>query len=236
MEGNPAIEDLGQDQRGPVYIFKRGQSVLVSGAAPLTALAVRIKFRIGIMTSPTRAKGPTAGPKNIRAVSRQDSAKRCVFPVVAIGASAGGLEAFRSFLDAQSPTSGMAFVMIQHLDPTHPSLMKELLSIHTSMTVAQATDGAPLERNHVYLIPPGANLALREGLLRLSKPTERRGARLPFDFFLASLAEFLWQAGRMRRAVGDRIGRQRRAYRDQGKRRSRDRAGSGGGRVRWDAA
>ena len=141
------------------------------------------------MTSPTSAKGPTAGPKNIRAVSRQDSAKRCAFPIVAIGASAGGLEAFRSFLDAQSPTSGMAFVMIQHLDPTHPSLMQELLSIHTSMTVAQATDGAPLERNHVYLIPPGANLAVRDGLLRLTKPTERRGARLPFDFFLASLAE-----------------------------------------------
>ncbi|MGA9598653.1 MAG: chemotaxis protein CheB, partial [Methylocystis sp.] len=141
------------------------------------------------MTSPTSAKGRTAGPKKIRPVTRDDSAKSCAFPVVAIGASAGGLEAFRSFLDAQSPTSGMAFVMIQHLDPTHPSLMQELLSIHTSMTVAQATDGAPLERNHVYLIPPGANLALREGLLRLTKPTERRGARLPFDFFLASLAE-----------------------------------------------
>jgi two-component system, chemotaxis family, CheB/CheR fusion protein len=141
------------------------------------------------MTSPTSAKGPRAGPKNIRVFSREDSDKRCAFPIVAIGASAGGLEAFRSFLDAQNPASGMAFVMIQHLDPTHPSLMQELLSIHTSMTVAQATDGAPLERNHVYLIPPGANLAVREGLLRLSKPTERRGARLPFDFFLASLAE-----------------------------------------------
>ena len=141
------------------------------------------------MTSPTSAKGHTAGPKNIRAVSRQDSAKRCAFPIVAIGASAGGLEAFRSFLDAQTPTSGMAFVMIQHLDPTHPSLMAELLSSHTSMTVVQATDGAPLEPNHVYLIPPGVSLAMREGLLRLSKPTERHGARLPFDFFLASLAE-----------------------------------------------
>ena len=141
------------------------------------------------MTSSTTAKADTAGPMKTYALSRQESAKRCAFPIVAIGASAGGLEAFRSFLDAQSPTSGMAFVMIQHLDPTHPSLMQELLSIHTSMTVAQATDGAPLEPNHIYLIPPGANLAVREGLLRLSKPTERRGARLPFDFFLASLAQ-----------------------------------------------
>ena len=83
----------------------------------------------------------------------------------------------------------MAFVMIQHLDPTHPSLMQELLSGHTSMLVTQAVNGAPLEPNHVYLIPPGAYLAMRDGLLRLSKPTERHGARLPFDFFLTSLAE-----------------------------------------------
>jgi two-component system CheB/CheR fusion protein len=191
MEWNPAIEDPARVQSGRVCKFKRGQYLLVAGAATLTALAVerRTKFRIGIMTSPTSAKGRTAGPKKIRPVTREDSAKSCAFPVVAIGASAGGLEAFRSFLDAQNPASGMAFVMIQHLDPTHPSLMQELLSIHTSMTVAQATDGAPLEGNHVYLIPPGANLAVRDGLLRLTKPTECRGARLPFDFFLASLAE-----------------------------------------------
>ena len=79
--------------------------------------------------------------------------------------------------------------MIQHLDPTHSSLMVELLSSHTSMIVAQAAEGAPLEANHVYLIPPGVSLAIRDGLLRLSKPTERHGARLPFDFFLGSLAE-----------------------------------------------
>ena len=141
------------------------------------------------MTIPVSARSEKAKPKDARALSAGNSAKRCAFPIVAIGASAGGLEAFRSFLDAQISMSGMAFVMIQHLDPTHPSLMQELLSNHTSMTVAQATDGAPLERDHVYLIPPGANLEMREGLLRLSKPTERRGARLPFDFFLASLAE-----------------------------------------------
>ncbi|MFY9646633.1 MAG: chemotaxis protein CheB, partial [Terriglobales bacterium] len=72
------------------------------------------------MTSPTTAKADTAGPMKNRVLSRRESAKRFAFPIVAIGASAGGLEAFRSFLDAQNPTSGMAFVMIQHLDPTHP--------------------------------------------------------------------------------------------------------------------
>ncbi|WP_255609253.1 CheR family methyltransferase [Methylosinus sp. Sm6] len=97
--------------------------------------------------------------------------------------------AFRRFLDAQTPTSGMAFMMIQHLDPTHPSLMADLLSNHTSMTVAQASDGMPPRPDHVYLIPPGTSLAISEGLLRISKPREPHGARLPFDFFLDSLAE-----------------------------------------------
>ena len=114
---------------------------------------------------------------------------KITFPIVGVGASAGGLEAFRRFLDAQTPTSGMAFVMIQHLDPTHPSLMADLLSSHTSMTVAQASDGMPPRPDHVYLIPPGTSLALSEGLLRISKPKEPHGARLPFDFFLDSLAE-----------------------------------------------
>jgi len=66
--------------------------------------------------------------------------------------------------------------------------MVELLSSHTSMTVLQAVDGAPPEPNHVYLIPPGVSLAIQDGVLRLSKPLERHGARLPFDFFLTSLA------------------------------------------------
>ena len=141
------------------------------------------------MTSPTTARSKRAGRKSAGGLAAGKSAESAAFPIVAIGASAGGLEVFRSFLDAQSPKSGMAFVMIQHLDPTHPSLMVELLSSHTSMIVVQAADGAALEPDHVYLIPPGVSLAIRDGLLRLSKPTERHGARLPFDFFLGSLAE-----------------------------------------------
>ena len=141
------------------------------------------------MTSPTTARSKRAGRKSAGGLAAGKLAESGAFPIVAIGASAGGLEVFRGFLDAQSPKSGMAFVMIQHLDPTHPSLMVELLSSHTSMTVLQATDGARLEPDHVYLIPPGVSLAIRDGLLQLSKPMERHGARLPFDFFLGSLAE-----------------------------------------------
>ena len=110
------------------------------------------------------------------------------FPIVALGASAGGLEAFKKFFDAMPAKCGMAFVLIQHLDPKHQSLMVELLTSHTPMQVLQAADGMRVERDHVYVIPPGAYLAIEGGVLKLSKPAERHGARMPFDFFLRSLA------------------------------------------------
>src|SRR5436305_5312268 len=113
------------------------------------------------------------------------------FPVVGLGGSAGGLDAFRRLLTALPPRAGMAFVLIQHLDPRHASMMVDLLAGHTPMTVQQAADGMPLEREHVYLIPPGSYLSIRDGALRLSEPLERHGARLPYDFFLRSLAEEL---------------------------------------------
>ena len=111
------------------------------------------------------------------------------FPVIGIGASAGGLEAFQKFFDALPPDSGMAIILIQHLDPTHQSMMVELLAGHTSMKVQHAADGMEVERGSVYVIPPGVYLSMHEGALRLSKPRERHGARLPFDFLLHSLAD-----------------------------------------------
>ena len=111
--------------------------------------------------------------------------------MVGLGASAGGLDAFRRLLAALPPSTGMTFILIQHLDPTHASMMVELLAGHTPMKVQQAADGMPLEREHVYLIPPGTYLSIRGGALRLSEPQERHGARLPIDFFLRSLAEEL---------------------------------------------
>jgi two-component system CheB/CheR fusion protein len=108
--------------------------------------------------------------------------------VVGIGASAGGLEACQRFLAAMPDASGMAFILIQHLDPTHESLLVELLSKATTMPVSQATDGMALENNHLYVIPPGAYLSFSAGALHLSEPLAKRGARLPFDFLLQSLA------------------------------------------------
>jgi two-component system CheB/CheR fusion protein len=111
------------------------------------------------------------------------------FLVVGVGASAGGLDASRQLLRSLPADSGMAFILVQHLDPTHESMMVELLVGHTSMKVCQASNGMRLEPDHVFVIPPGAYLAVEDGALQLSQPPERHGARLPFDFLLRSIAE-----------------------------------------------
>jgi two-component system, chemotaxis family, CheB/CheR fusion protein len=117
------------------------------------------------------------------------ASRRRDFPIVAIGASAGGLDACRKLLDALPAGNGMAFIIVQHLDPSHDSMMVDLLAGHTSMPVLLATDGMTIERERVYVIPPGVYLSTDDkGALRLSKPQARHGARLPFDFLLNSLA------------------------------------------------
>jgi two-component system CheB/CheR fusion protein len=108
--------------------------------------------------------------------------------IVAIGASAGGLDACTKLISALPARTGMAFVLVQHLDPHHESMMADLLSGHTSMTVEQAVDGVTIAPDHLYVIPPGSYLSVASGKLQLSKPNARHGARLPFNFLLQSLA------------------------------------------------
>jgi two-component system CheB/CheR fusion protein len=111
------------------------------------------------------------------------------FPVVGIGASAGGLKACIKLFDALPAETGMAFILVQHLDPTHESMMVELLAAHTSLIVQQADDGTIIEVDNVYVITPGTYLSVSSGTIHLTAPKARRGARLPFDFLLHSLAE-----------------------------------------------
>jgi two-component system, chemotaxis family, CheB/CheR fusion protein len=92
-------------------------------------------------------------------------------------------------MDALPADNGMAFILVQHLDPTHESMMVELLTGHTSMSVQQAADGMSIEPDHLYVIPPGTYLSVDGRTLHLSQPQARHGARLPFDFLLHSLAE-----------------------------------------------
>ncbi len=143
------------------------------------------------MTTASRAaKAKAARPRpDRRAVAQRGPPPlRSDFPIVAIGASAGGLDACRKLFDALPADMGMAFILIQHLDPTHASMMVELLASHTKMKVQQAADGMPVGRANVYIIPPGTYLSVSGGALHLSEPSERHGARLPFDFLLRSLA------------------------------------------------
>ena len=109
--------------------------------------------------------------------------------IVAIGASAGGLDAAAKLITALPDHTGKAFILVQHLDPDHDSMMAELLGGHTAMTVEQAVNGAVIAADHLYIIPPGSYLSVADGKLHLSKPNARHGARLPFDFLLQSLAE-----------------------------------------------
>lgn len=132
-----------------------------------------------------KAKAIKLGKRELPALEKAE------FKVVAIGASAGGLEASRKLVDALPANSGMAFILVQHLDPTHPSMMVDLLSSHTKMKVEQAAQGMTLERDHIYVIPPGTYLSIKDQTLQLSRPLAPHGARLPFDFLLKSMADEL---------------------------------------------
>jgi len=113
------------------------------------------------------------------------------FPIVGIGASAGGLEALEQFLRQVPPECGMAFVIVQHLDPTHKGIMPELLQRFTGMEVLQVRDRMKVKPGCVYVIPPNKDMSILHGVLHLFDPTAPRGLRLPIDFFLRSLAEDL---------------------------------------------
>jgi len=112
-----------------------------------------------------------------------------LFPIVGIGASAGGLEALGLFLRRVPQGSGLAYVIIQHLDPNHKGMMAELLQRTTGMMVVQAKDRMPVKPDCVYVIPPNKDMSILHGVLHLFDPVLPRGLRLPIDFFLRSLAE-----------------------------------------------
>jgi two-component system CheB/CheR fusion protein len=119
------------------------------------------------------------------------------FPIVGIGASAGGFEAFRELLKALPSDTGLALVLVQHLDPGHESLLAKLLSNATAMPVSEVEEGMAVEPNHVYVIPPNKKMGIRNGKLHLVARGEPTAKHLPIDYFLTSLAE-----DRGNRAVG----------------------------------
>jgi two-component system CheB/CheR fusion protein len=111
------------------------------------------------------------------------------FPIVGIGASAGGLEAFTELLGHLPMDTGMAFVLIQHLAPQHESMLTEVLSRATRLPVAEVTEGMEAQADHVYTIPPNTQMATEGGTLHLIPRASQRGQQMPIDHFLTSLAE-----------------------------------------------
>src|SRR5665647_1374977 len=111
------------------------------------------------------------------------------FPIVGIGASAGGLEALEQFFENMPKDCGMAFVIIQHLDPTRIGIMPELLQRITPMKVVQVVDRIKVKPNCVYVIPPNKSMSMLNGALYLFEPVETHGLRLPIDVFFRSLAD-----------------------------------------------
>jgi two-component system CheB/CheR fusion protein len=111
------------------------------------------------------------------------------FPIVGIGGSAGGFEAFASFLKQLPTNLGIAIMLVQHLDPTHESLLHDLLAKFTPMPVMQVTNGMIVEPNHVYVIPPNAEMTIHGGIMSLTARPSGAGLHMPIDTFLCSLAE-----------------------------------------------
>jgi hypothetical protein len=141
---------------------------------------------------PSKKVTPNAAQK-----ARLPKVNRPSLCIAGIGASAGGLEAFEQFFSAMPPDSNVGFVLVPHLDPTHTSMLPELLQRLTKMTVVQARHGIKVAPNQIYVVPPNKDLEILQGALFLSDPSTRQGLRLPIDLFFRSLA-----ADQGQRAVG----------------------------------
>jgi len=142
--------------------------------------------------APVAVAPPAAAPVAPPQPQAQDT-----FPIVGIGASAGGLEALEEFLRHVPMRCGMAFVVVQHLDPTHKGAVVELLQRTTPMPVVEVRDGLKVEADHVYVIPPNKDMSILHRVLYLLPPTSPRGLNLPIDFFFRSLA-----ADQQERSIG----------------------------------
>ena len=144
---------------------------------------------------------PPAPPSAINKATREQSAtypargsvavpppSRDTFPIVGIGASAGGLEAFSELLANLSFDAAMAFVLVQHLDPKYPSILSQILSRTTPIPVVEVQHGVRVEPGHVYVMPPNTRMTIVEGVLNLAPRSDDRGPHMPIDHFLRSLA------------------------------------------------
>ncbi len=139
----------------------------------------------------TEASGTPANNQKSAKKPAADARAVADFPIVGIGASAGGLAAFEAFFSAMPAEvdPGMAFVLVQHLAPDHKSMLTDLIQRYTRMRVFEVEDGMEVRPNCTYIIPPNRDMACLNGTLQLLEPSSPRGQRLPIDFFFRSLAQ-----------------------------------------------
>lgn len=135
------------------------------------------------------ARSPKGRPRAVRKGAPKESSANGLCPIVGMGASAGGLEAMQRFFGRLPPNSGMAFVVVQHIDPRHDTLLPELLRKTTTMGVDLAREETPLEPDHVYVIPPNAILTIEGGILRVKTPADPQSLHSPIDRLFDSLAQ-----------------------------------------------
>lgn len=146
---------------------------------------IRVKAR----KRPAHRNPPSHAKAKPKELPQEISLSNGSFPVVAIGASAGGLEAYTDFFRSLQPNTGMSFVLIQHLDPTHHSMLTEIVSKATSMPVEEIASGTKVNPNRVYVIPHNALIAVSDGVFVLTPRDKRSGQHLAVNFFMRSLAE-----------------------------------------------
>ena len=127
--------------------------------------------------------------KTTAAIEVKAKASAGLFPIVGIGASAGGLEAFSELLRYLPEKTGMAFVLVQHLDPKHGSALQEILARTTKIPVTEITQGVVVQPDHAYVIPANTNLTIKNGMLQLGSRVLTRGQHMPINNFFRSLAE-----------------------------------------------
>jgi two-component system, chemotaxis family, CheB/CheR fusion protein len=125
---------------------------------------------------------------NAKRPAQPDDANSELFPIVGIGASAGGLEAFTQLLSHLPIDTGMAFVLVQHLDPNQKSLLTEILARTTSIPVQEVEDGTTVQPNHVYVIPSNTTMTIAQGVLHLQPREKNRKVSMSIDRFFSSLA------------------------------------------------
>ena len=122
-------------------------------------------------------------------MQRGEPRSGALFPIVGVGASAGGLEAFTNLLAALPPDTGMGFVLVQHLDPDHESALTQILSRATLLPVREITNDEVVQANHVYVIPPDTNLSIAGGVLKIRARERSRVPPRSIDAFFESLAQ-----------------------------------------------